>query len=243
MFGGFEDTHDAQARRRWFASTGTSAVIFVAAAIGLAVLARQTAAISSDEASIDVTFHAAPEPELKPEPPPPPPPPPPKAVARTRRPGAAAPAAPKAIPAAAPAEAEPTTAVDATAMQAEYGDGDAPAKPAVAAPPPPPPVETRRPDPPVYEDDPGAIPPSPRADNALPIYPETARHRGIEAEVILKVEISAAGEVLSAKVIRGDEPFATAALTAVRAWRYAPATLDGKPVRFIRLVKIPFRLH
>jgi outer membrane biosynthesis protein TonB len=31
-------------------------------------------------------------------------------------------------------------------------------------------------------------------------------------------------------------------LASVRTWTFSPATLEGKPVRVSRLVKIPFRL-
>ncbi len=259
MFGGFEAKKDEQASKRWFASAGTSLVIFVILGIGLVILARQTSAKSTQEQSIDVAFHAPPEPEKKP-PPPPPPPPPPKVAAKVKRPGAAAPPPPTAIPDAPPEEAEPTERIDATALQAEFGDGgedaaaaaaararaaaDAAAAAAAAAA-----EEAARrraeastPDP-VFEVDPDATPPKALASNTMPAYPEQARHKGIEAEVILKIQISARGEVVAAKVVRGAEPFASAALAAVKTWRYSPATLDGRPIVFVRLVKIPFRLH
>ena len=37
-------------------------------------------------------------------------------------------------------------------------------------------------------------------------------------------------------------PFVTAALSAVRAWRYEPATADGRAIAFEHVVQIPFKL-
>ena len=62
-------------------------------------------------------------------------------------------------------------------------------------------------------------------------------------DVILKVRISDTGAVLDVQLIRGDEPFASVAIAAVRTWRYRPALVDGRPVAFTRRVQIPFRIR
>ena len=75
MFGGFEQAKDEKARKRWFASAGTSLIIYVVVGIGLVILAKQTVAKAIEEPPIDVTFApAADVPEIKDEAPPPPPP-------------------------------------------------------------------------------------------------------------------------------------------------------------------------
>jgi TonB family protein len=76
----------------------------------------------------------------------------------------------------------------------------------------------------------------------LPTYPESARKKGVEAHVRLKIRISAAGDVVDVELVSGDEPFASAAIAAVKAWRYRPASDEGRPVASTRLVDIPFRL-
>jgi protein TonB len=243
VFGGFEEEHDAQSRKRWFASTGTSVVVFVAVGIGLVVLAKQQTSEAKEEPPIDVTFRGSPEPE-----PPPPPPPPPKSQApRAKKPGKVAPLQPQVIPETRPDEAEPTGHFDATVGQEEYGDGLGGAAPVAAAPPPPPPPpppvrDERIPDP-ISEVDPGVVAPRAKAENAMPVYPEAARKQGVEAEVILEIKIDARGDVIAVEVIRGKEPFASAAKAAVETWHYTPAVVDGKPSAFVKLVKIPFRLH
>ena len=107
MFGGFEQAKDEKARKRWFASAGTSLVVYGIVGVGLLVLARQTVAKPKEEPPIDVSFHAAPDvPEVKTEAPPPPPPP--TNRPRVKRPGKAAPTSPQKIPDARPDETTPT---------------------------------------------------------------------------------------------------------------------------------------
>src|SRR5512134_2948530 len=152
MFDGFNEVKDEAARKRWFASTGTSLVIFALAGVGILVLSRQVVQKVAGEEEIDVTFQSSPEPEIKQEAPPPPPPPAPKA----KRPGRVAPASVTAIPEAAPAEADPTGAAGQHGDPEAFGDGGddpeatTPPPPPDAAPPPP----VKDPEP-VHEDDPG----------------------------------------------------------------------------------------
>ena len=94
MFGGFDDAKDEKARKRWFASAGTSLLIYGAVGLGLLLLARQTVAKAKEEPPIDVTVHAAPE---APEPVKvdTPPPPPRSDKPKVKRPGKVAPVQPK----------------------------------------------------------------------------------------------------------------------------------------------------
>lgn len=87
------------------------------------------------------------------------------------------------------------------------------------------------------------VAPTPLPGNTLPAYPDAARRAGRQGDVILKVRISDTGEVVAVELIRGDEPFASAAIAAVRTWRYRPATIDGRPSPYTRRVQIPFRIR
>jgi protein TonB len=78
--------------------------------------------------------------------------------------------------------------------------------------------------------------------NTPPVYPRDARAKGLEGQVTLKIVVSEAGKVEDVTVLGGDEPFVTAALDAVKRWRYAPATRDGRAVASDIIVRIPFRL-
>ncbi len=245
MFEGFEQVKDDQARKRWFASTGTSIIVVLVFGAGLVVLARQQVAKAHVEKEIDVTFRAQEEPELEKKPPPPPPPPPPS-VKKTRRPGRAAPAQPTAIPEGRPAEGDPGQAISAHEAFDELGDGgdekETPPPPLPPPPPPPAPVEEKIPDP-IQELDTEYVSARPHSSNMPPAYPESARKKGTEQVVRLEVRISATGQVVEVSLLSGDEPFASVAIAAVKAWRYAPATDQGQPVASTRVVSIPFRLQ
>jgi protein TonB len=88
-----------------------------------------------------------------------------------------------------------------------------------------------------------ASPPQALSSNVVPAYPEQARSTGREGVVILKIVIDEEGRVTSVEAMRGDEPFASAAVRAVRSWRYRPATLGGTAISIYRIVKVPFRLR
>ncbi|QRK09481.1 TonB family protein [Archangium violaceum] len=81
------------------------------------------------------------------------------------------------------------------------------------------------------------------ASNVQPEFPQSARASGREGLVILKIIVTEDGRVGDISVMRGEEPFASSAIAAVRTWRYSPALLDGRPISVYRVVKIPFRLR
>jgi len=65
-----------------------------------------------------------------------------------------------------------------------------------------------------------------------PDYPLRARQRGIEGWVAIEFTISAAGTVSEAVVIRSHPGsiFDSAAIAAVRKWKYQPQIVNGQPV-------------
>jgi len=87
-----------------------------------------------------------------------------------------------------------------------------------------------------------AIPPQPAKTNAVPPYPQEARASGKTGMVILKVVILADGTVANVQVLRGDEPFVSAALETVKRWKYEPARFKGQPISVYRIIQIPFKL-
>jgi protein TonB len=241
MFDGFEKRTDRQTGGRFLASTGASlgAYAFVGAAFVLAA-SGQSAVVKPKD--VDVVFRplpaaapvAAPLPapkvpqELKV-----------KRVAAVALPRPVALVEPVNVPDEKPAEADPATdAVEVAALAGESlpgsaiagvgvgpgGSGIAPVRQPINLPE-------------------HATPPVPHDGNASPEYPEDARRRGLEGQVILKVVVSETGEVVRVDVLRGDEPFVTAAVRTVRSWRYSPALVDGQPAAVFRIVKIPFQLR
>lgn len=88
-----------------------------------------------------------------------------------------------------------------------------------------------------------ADPPLPLGSNRPPAYPQEARAEGRTGLVVLKVVITADGSVSDVELLRGEEPFASAAISAVRQWRYKPAMYQGKPISVYRIIQIPFKLQ
>ena len=63
-----------------------------------------------------------------------------------------------------------------------------------------------------------------------PVYPPVARQLQRKGRVELRAIISTDGSIQSLEVTSGDPLLIQSALTAVRAWRYRPTILNGKPV-------------
>lgn len=87
-----------------------------------------------------------------------------------------------------------------------------------------------------------AIPPKPLKTNAIPQYPQQARADGRTGAVLLEIVVLADGTVGSVKVVRGEEPFASAAVETVKKWRYDPARYKGLPISVYRTFQVTFQL-
>jgi protein TonB len=91
------------------------------------------------------------------------------------------------------------------------------------------------------------VPPRPVAGmetNRAPTYPEAARRRGEQGRVMLRVSVSPEGAPLDVEVMgtSGHPSLDSAALSAVRQWRFIPATQAGRSVAAVAEVPIRFRL-
>ncbi|HXZ26822.1 MAG TPA: TonB family protein [Terriglobales bacterium] len=63
-----------------------------------------------------------------------------------------------------------------------------------------------------------------------PVYPAAAKSLRLEGVVRLTAKVSAEGRVTDVVWVSGNSFFKDSALSAVRRWRYQPASLDGQPV-------------
>lgn len=83
------------------------------------------------------------------------------------------------------------------------------------------------------------------AANPPPRYPSLAKRLGKEGVVGLEAFVSAAGTVEEVKVASGSghEMLDTAALAAVRGWRFAPGLRNGQPVGMWVRVPVRFALQ
>jgi periplasmic protein TonB len=77
-----------------------------------------------------------------------------------------------------------------------------------------------------------------------PEYTDRARRQKIRGSVVLSIVITDKGVVRDAKVVTGlDKDLDKQALKAVGAWRFEPATKDGKPVAVRVKVEADFKLY
>lgn len=252
LFGSYG--HEESTRRNWLVATFGSTTIYVAIVLVVLLAGRATKQVLQEK-PVDVTFTE----KVVKEPPPPPPAPPPKPMpeVKPQAPAAAAPVvrpeqkirkldkpppkkemvAPREMPKEAPREADPSQD-KGVAVYGEPGKGDPAGLEggvarggvvggmvggAIALP----------------ED---AIPPQPLASNQVPAYPQEARAAGKTGVVVLKVVILADGSVGDVTVMRGEEPFVSAALAAVKKWKYQPARAQGQAITVYRIIQIPFKL-
>jgi protein TonB len=75
-----------------------------------------------------------------------------------------------------------------------------------------------------------------------PIYPKEARDEHITGVVVLTVTVNEEGVVTDIVDAGGPPELVSAAIEAVRQWRYSPTLLDGVPVPVVAEVRISFAL-
>lgn len=82
------------------------------------------------------------------------------------------------------------------------------------------------------------------AHTPMPDYPWSARRRGTEGRVVLRLLVDAEGRPTAIDLVHssGDPVLDGAAITALRQWRLRPALADGVPVAGAVVVPILFRL-
>ena len=77
----------------------------------------------------------------------------------------------------------------------------------------------------------------------VPAYPEAAKRDEVQGPVVLQVTVSADGFVTAARVVTGERVLRSAAVEAVRAWRYRPYFVNGQPTAVSTSITIDFRLN
>jgi len=244
----FRNVDDSESRR-WGPSVAVAVAVYFAVGAVLVSLAP-TKTIQLANKAVDVTFVQT---VMKPAPPPTPPPPvdvpePPAAAAPVprpeqkvvhleKRPPVKKFVAPKEMPKEVPREADPSedkgvamvgddAKPDPAGLEGGVARGGVVAGTAGGA--------VDLPD--------EAIPPKPLGTNRIPTYPQQARADGRTGAVVLQIVVLADGSVGDVKVVRGDEPFASAAVETVKAWKYEPARYKGLPISVYRTFQVTFRL-
>jgi protein TonB len=75
-----------------------------------------------------------------------------------------------------------------------------------------------------------------------PMYPALARQAKLQGDVVIDAVIDASGNVVEMKVVSGHPLLLTAAMDALRRWKYEPTYLNDEPTPVALLVTIRFRL-
>jgi len=269
MFGAFNERMDSKSRRRLVVSVAVSIVLYAGLAAIAVAIASGDDEKPPEEREVEVTFVRKIE-----EPPPPPPPPAPKPLA----PGPVNPAppsqpppakpptpalrreAPKAIPKAKPAEADPQPA------KSERVVDPLPANNAGTAPTGPTdpnggdgPGGNGKPGDPLGGgggggDTPGgSVPVILPAGATAPIrlsalvtdddYPRSARAANIEGVVKVKVVVKVDGSVELVKFIQSDENFDAAVRSILKRLKYKPAVYNGQPIAVFQNLTFPFEIN
>ncbi len=76
--------------------------------------------------------------------------------------------------------------------------------------------------------------------SVAPKYPAEVHAAETEATVVLKTAVDRDGKVAGVRLVEGNAALATAAIQAVKQWRYRPYLRDGKPQSFQTVVIVDF---
>ena len=87
------------------------------------------------------------------------------------------------------------------------------------------------------------IPPE-LVEDTSPLYTESAFNRGIEGRVILRIIIRKDGSIGAIRLHqRLDNGLDGAAISAVKTWKFKPASVDGAPINVLADVEVDFSLQ
>jgi TonB family protein len=89
----------------------------------------------------------------------------------------------------------------------------------------------------------GDVKPATLVSSVPPVYPPMAKGQHIAGDVRIDALIDAHGRVSAMKVVSGPTILQSAAMDALRQWKYQPATLNGNPVAMHLTVTIQFHLQ
>jgi protein TonB len=79
--------------------------------------------------------------------------------------------------------------------------------------------------------------------NPAPSYPPEAKAAGIEGTVVIRYVVTETGDVTDVKAVKGPPELQEVCVAMVKTWKFSPALdKDGKPVRYPRVTRIPFKI-
>jgi protein TonB len=75
-----------------------------------------------------------------------------------------------------------------------------------------------------------------------PVYPPIAKAARVSGTVVLQATISKTGSIEGLRVVSGPAMLQSAAMDAVRTWRYKPYLLNNDPVEVETTINVIFTL-
>lgn len=74
-----------------------------------------------------------------------------------------------------------------------------------------------------------------------PVYPDAARQQNLQGIVALDIVVSREGNVMSMRPLNGPDVLSTAAMDALRWWKFSPYRVNGQPVAAETTMAVEFR--
>jgi TonB family protein len=65
----------------------------------------------------------------------------------------------------------------------------------------------------------------------MPVYPEDAMKKGIQGDVVFKVEVDETGKIASIALVQGDPLLVAAGKDSLQTFRFRPYVVNGTPTR------------
>jgi TonB family protein len=81
------------------------------------------------------------------------------------------------------------------------------------------------------------------ANRIAPLYPENAKRAHIQGTVLLRAVINREGDISHLEFISGPSELVSAAMEAVKQWRYKPYLFMGSPVEVETQIQVNFQLR
>lgn len=76
----------------------------------------------------------------------------------------------------------------------------------------------------------------------VPDYPVMARQMRVSGRVVVDVYIDPDGKVEKVEPVSGNPMLTSAAVNAVKRWKFSPFQADGKPTRAVAALSFEFKL-
>jgi TonB family protein len=74
----------------------------------------------------------------------------------------------------------------------------------------------------------------------VPEYPIAAKQLKVSGASEVAITVDEQGDVVDAKIVKGNAMFSAASLAAVKQWKFTPLAKDGAPLKFGTVVTINY---